>query len=449
MRRVFRIPFSRSRLVDDVDDEIAFHLQSRIDALVASGMSPAEARTVALRQFGDLGTVRDEILVMDRQRDSVRRRVNLFAELRQDVAFGLRTLRRNALLTTLVVGGLALGIGANAAIYSVVDAVLVRKLPIPNPDPLVIVGDPRYVDSRGHGTPDASLLSYYVWNEVRKNAQSFEHIAAVGEPGRIDARIDESRSEIEHPTGRLVSGEYFAVLGVRAVAGRTLDAVTDDPDAPPQATISYDYWMRRFNGDPGVVGRNVFVDGLRVTIIGVAPPGFFGEVVGYRPDIWLPLALHDRLHPNAPIFRDRRMMWLLLVGRPKAGVTLEQVRAQFTPVIKSAVLASASPDELPEIKERGITTVFAPGARGLSSVRGPFAAPLVTLMAGVALLLCIVCVNIANLLLARGIARRREMSLRLAIGANRARIVRQLLVESLVLAPVSYTHLTLPTNREV
>jgi predicted permease len=201
--------------------------------------------------------------------------------------------------------------------------------------------------------------------------------------------------------------------------------------------ISHDYWTRRFNSDPGVVGRTMFLDGLRVTITGVAPPGFIGEVVGYRTDIWLPLALRDRLHPNAPIFRDRRMMWLLLIGRPKAGLTLEQVRAQFTPVIKAGVAATAASDELAEIKERGITTVFAPGARGLSTVRAPFAAPLVTLMAGVALLLCIVCVNIANLLLARGIARRREMSLRLAIGANRARIVRQLLVESLLLAFLS------------
>ena len=437
MRRVFRIPFSRSRLVRDVDDEIAFHLQSRIDALVAAGLSPAAARATALKQFGDLPSVRDEMLIMDRQHDTAQRRVDLFAELRQDVGFGLRTLRRNALLTTLVVGGLALGIGANAAIYSLIDAVLVRKLPVPDPDPLVIVGDPHYVDSRGHGTPDAKLFSYALWNEVRKNAQALEHIAAVADPDRIDARIDDSRREIEHPRGRLVSGEYFAVLGVRAVVGRTLDVATDDLDAPPQATISHDYWTRRFNGDPDVVGRNIFVDGLRVTITGVAPPGFTGEVVGYRTDIWLPLALRDRLHPNAPIFRDHRMMWLLLIARPKAGLTLEQVRAQFTPVIKSGVLAISTPDELTEIKDRGIMTTFAPGARGLSTVRGPFAAPLVTLMAGVALLLCIVCVNIANLLLARGIARRREMSLRLAIGANRGRIVRQLLVESLLLAFLS------------
>ena len=434
MRRVFRIPFSRSRVVRDVDDEIAFHLQSRVDALVASGLSPSDARATALAQFGDLTTVRDEMLVMDRQRDSSQRRSHLLAELRQDIAFGARTLRRNALLTTTVVAGLALGIGANAAIYSLLDAVLVQKLPIPDPDPLVIIGDPRYVASYGHGTPDAKLFSYTLWNDVRKNASSLQSIAAVGGDERIDARIDGSQSEIEHPSGRIVSGEYFSVLGLRAVVGRTFDAAADDRDAPPQATISYDYWTRRFNRDPAVAGRNIFVNGIRVTITGVAPPRFTGDVVGSRTDIWVPLALRDRLHPNAPFLRDRRMMWLLLIGRPQPGLTLEQVRAQLTPVIKSSIVATATPDELVDIKERGITTVFASGARGLSTVRGPFATPLVTLMVGVTLLLCIVCVNVANLLLARGIARRREMSLRLAIGANRGRIVRQLLVESLVLA---------------
>ena len=437
MRRVFRIPFSRSRLVRDVDDEIAFHLQSRIEALLRSGMTPAEARAVALRQFGDLPSVRDAMLALDQRHEQAQRRGNLLGELRQDVAFGLRTLRRNAMLTTLVVGGLALGIGANAAIYSLVDAVLVSKLPIPDPDPLVIVGDPRMVDSRGHGTPDGRLFSYTLWNDVRKNAQSLQSLAAVGDAERIDARIDESHAELEHPLGRVVSGEYFTVLGVRALVGRTLDTTNDDADAPPQATISYDYWKRRFNGDPGVVRRNIFVDGLRVTIGGVAPPGFNGEVVGLRTDLWLPLALRDRLHPNAPILRDHRMMWLLLIGRPNPGVTLDQVRAQLAPVIKTAIFAGASSDELADLKERGVTTIVASGARGLSTVREPFTAPLVTLMAGVGVLLCIVCVNIANLLLARGIARRREMSLRLAIGANRARIVRQLLVESLVLALLS------------
>jgi predicted permease len=272
---------------------------------------------------------------------------------------------------------------------------------------------------------------------ARNGAHALAGLAAVGDPDRVDARVDETQSEPEHPNGRLVSGNYFAVLGVRAVAGRLFDSTADDPAEPPQATISYDYWSRRFHNDRSVVGRSILIDRVRVTVTGVAAPGFGGEIVGASTDVWLPLALRDRFHPNQPIMRDRRMMWLLLIGRLAKGATIEQARAQLTPVIKSSILANAAADELAEIKDRGITCAFASGAHGMSSVRDVFEAPLATLMLGVALLLCIVCVNIANLLLARGIARRREMTLRLAIGANRARIVRQLLAESMLLALAS------------
>ncbi len=437
MRRVFRIPFSRFRLVREVDDEILFHLQSRIDALVAGGMSPTDARASALRQFGDVRGVRGDMLVLDRERETAARRRRFIGEIRQDVAYGIRTLRRNAALAGLVIGGLALGIGANAAIYSLVDAVLVRTLPVSHPEGLIIVGDPHYVDSRGHGTPDGLLYSYPLYLDVRENANAFDGLAAVGAADRVDAYIGESATEPEHPHGRLVSGNYFAVLGVRAAAGRTLDASADEPSAPAEATISHEYWTRRFHRDPSVVGRAVRIDGIRLTITGVAQPGFSGDIVGERIDIWLPVGLRDRLHPNNTWLADRRMMWLLLIGRAKNGLSLAQVRAATSPVVESAIRAAAKPDELSEIKDRGFTLAFAPGARGLSGVRDTFGNPLVALMLGVALLLAIVCVNVANLLLARGVARRREMSLRLAIGASRARIVRQLLTESLLLAVFS------------
>ncbi|MFI5227971.1 MAG: ADOP family duplicated permease [Gemmatimonadales bacterium] len=434
MRRVFRIPFSRFRLVREVDDEISFHLQSRIDSLVASGMSPEQARAQAVRQFGDLAGVRDQLLATDREREAMEQRARVVADLRQDLVYGVRTLRRNASLTVLVVGGLALGIGSNAAIYSLIDAVVVRDLPVNDPNRLVIVGDPSDVDSRGHGTPDGRLYSYPLYVDVRNSARAFAGLAAVGDVDRVDARLDDRQSGLEHPAGRLVSGNYFALLGIRAAAGRLFDSTADDPAEPPQITISYDYWSRRFQNDPSVVGRSILVDGVQVTITGVAARGFDGEVVGATTNIWLPLALRDRLHPNQPIMRDRRMMWLLLIGRLAKGATIEQARAQLTPVVTSTILANAGPDELADIKDRGITCVFASGAHGMSSVRDVFEAPLATLMLGVALLLCVVCVNIANLLLARGVARQREMTLRLAIGANRARIVRQLLAESLLLA---------------
>lgn len=435
MHRLFRIPFSRSRLLREADDEILFHLESRVAALVASGMSPEDARTTALNQFGDLDTVRTQMIALDRQRERHERRGSLLADLRQDFVFGLRTLRRNAALTTLVVGGLALGIGANASIYSLIDAILVRKLSVKHADRLVIIGDPTYADSRGHGTPDGHLYSYSTLVDIRNDLPSLDGVAAVGDAGRVDAQIDATNAEPEHPHGRFVSGSFFDVLGVNAAAGRTLDSAADDAGAEPQATISYDYWTRRFHNDPTVVGRRILVDGLRTTVTGVAMPGFSGDMVGSRTDIWLPVSQTDRFHPNHPLLQDRRMMWLLFFGRMRDAVTIDQVRAQASPIIKAAILAHANPDELTDIKDRGgFTFVFAPGARGLSIVRGTFRAPLVTLMLGVALLLCIVCVNVANVLLARGVARSREMSLRLAIGADRGRIIRQLLTESLLLA---------------
>jgi hypothetical protein len=210
---------------------------------------------------------------------------------------------------------------------------------------------------------------------------------------------------------------------VKSAAGRTFDNETDDANAPPRAVISHDYWMRRFQGDPSVVGRTILVDGLRVAITGVAAPGFAGEVVGMKTDIWLPLALRDRLHPNQPFFRDRRMTWLLLIGRPKPGLTPEQVRAQTCPTIKSAILFNAAPtsSRTSRIVE---SRASAPGARSLDHSRS-LAAPLVTLMFRRSLLCMCVTSRTAA---ARGIAggaRCRCVSQRRQSGAHRATTARR------------------------
>lgn len=420
----------RARHARDLEREMHAHLD--LDAAqrqhaARGSLSHRDAWLAARRRFGNVTYLNEEARRMSA--------IEWLDTIERDVRLTARSMRRTPGFTLIIVLTLALGIGANASIYSLIDAVLARKLPVHNPDGLVIVGDPVEVDSRGHGTPDGALFSYPLYVDVRDNAHAFDGLAAVGDPGRVDAQIAETSSELEHPDGRLVSGNYFSVLGVRAAAGRTFDASADAPDAPAQATISYDYWTRRFNNDPATIGRSVLVDGVRVTITGVTAPGFTGEIVGQPTDLWLPVGLYDRLHPNVPILRDRRMMWLMLIGRSKPGLTISQVRAQTTPLVRSAILAAAAPDELTDIKDRGgVTVPFSLGARGLSSMRETFRAPLVTLMLGVALLLCIVCVNVANVLLARGLARRREISLRLALGANHARVVRQLLTESMVLA---------------
>ena len=436
MRRAFRFPFSVRRLTRDVDDEIAFHLATRVDRLVASGLTPDEARREALRQFGDVAPVRRSMLSFSGQREAAAHRTMILSDLQQDLAFGIRTLRRDVGFTALVVGALALAIGANATIFAALDALLLRPLPVTRPNELVAVGDPEGVTSSGCCTPMAALFSYPLFLDIRDHTQVFTGVLAAGE-ARLAVRVERRQPEPEHPAGRFVSGNYFAVLGVHAALGGTLGINDDAIGTPPRATISDAYWRRRLGADSSVVGRAIAVNGVDVVVTGVMPRGFRGEVVGAATDIWLPLAAHDLLHPNEQLLGDRRRSWLLLIGRSKPGLTLPQVKQRLVPLIESSIMTNATSSQLATLRERGLTYYVSSGEHGLSSVRPAFASPLIALMAGVTMLLGIVCVNVANLLLARGIARRREMLARLAIGASRWRIVRQLLAEGLLLAVVS------------
>lgn len=354
--------------------------------------------------------------------------------IRQDLAYAVRALARNTGFATLVIGGLALGIGANAAIYSLIDAVLVRKLPVPHPEELIGLGVTQNVDGFGGGTPGAVMYSYPLYRDVRDAGGVFTGLAATGRTGPLDVVVDSDATEPEHPRARFVSGNYFAVLGVPSALGRTLGPADDNVGAPPSATISYAYWTRRFHSDSSVVGRVLLVDGTPVTLTGVADRGFDGEVIGRSTDLWLALGSHDVIEPTQRVLSDRSAMWLLLIGRTQPGVTLAQVRQRIVPIIRASIFANATPQQLRRLTKHEPEYPMSSAARGFSRVRARFAAPLDALMAGVALLLGIVCVNIGNLLLARGVARRREFAIRGAMGADRRRIARQLLTECLVMA---------------
>jgi predicted permease len=358
-------------------------------------------------------------------------------QFRQDLSYALRTIRRNASFAALVICGLALGIGANSAIYSLVDAVLIRKLPVPNPDQLIALGLPENVDAFGSGTPGAFMYSYPLYRDVRDANTAFTGVLATGRAGLLQVRIDSSALDLEHPRGRFVSGNYFSLLGVHAALGRVLGPADDAPYGPPRATISYAYWLSRFHKDSSILGRSIVIDDAAVTITGVAAPRFDGEIVGAVTELWLPIGAHDQLERHQRVLDDRTAMWLLLIGRAKPGLTLADVRQRVAPVIRSSILGNATPQQLRRLERRPLEIPIFSAARGLSAVRARFAAPLDVLMAGVAILLCIVCVNVANLLLARGVARRHELATRLAVGASRAQIVRQLLIESLMLATIS------------
>jgi predicted permease len=435
VRRLVRLPLrTAAGARADADEELASFVDARVADLMARGLSASDARTEALRRLGaPLDQVRARVRASAAHRYQRLQWREWLATIAQDVRFGARQLARTAGVTTIAVLTLGIGIGANSAIFAIIDAVLLRPLPVAKPNELVAIGRTTAIDAHTTGAPRGDVLSLPIYRDLVRQNRLVTGLAASAATGRLDVRLAASDAD-EHPNGRFVSANFFSVLGVPAEMGRTFGTEEDGaPGTSPVAVISDAYWRRRFGGQSSVIGTRVTIDGALLTIIGVAKRGFDGDVLERPTELWLPISMQPVLQPHSAPIADRGTCWLLLLGRLAPGVTIAQARAGFTTLIRGALVANAgSSGEAAHL--RHVPVPVSSGAQGFSAARANFRGALLTLEVGVALLLLIVCTNLANLLVGRALARATEMSVRLALGAGRWRLVRQLMIESILVA---------------
>jgi predicted permease len=412
----FRALFRKSRAEEELDAELRAYLESSIDEKMRAGMAREDAIRAARVELGSVEGVKDR--VRDVGWDSV------LESFWRDVRYGVRMLRRSPGFTAVAIAMLALGIGANTAIFSLINTLMLRTLPVRDPSALV------QLLSRYPGEPRNGGFSWKVYEHFRDQNHVFSDLIAFSRPSPFQLAHEGLAPEMVD--GHYVTGNFFPGLGVHPALGRLIGPEDDQPGSAGAsvAVVSWSYWQNRLGGDPAAVGTRMVVDGVPATIVGVAPQGFFGIQVGWVQDVWLPVAMEPMLRQSSG--RESGQLAVGLIARLRPGISIEQARAEMRVLDRWRIEEIARASNNPAW--RHATIEVAPAGAGLTTLRDHVATPLVVLMAVVGLLLLLTCANVASMLLARAAARQREMALRASLGAGRARLLRQLLTESLLLA---------------
>ena len=437
LRSWWRGIFRRSRVENAMDDELRFHIDSYVEDLRRSGVPEEEAHRRARLEFGGVAQVKEECREANRTAP--------LEQLLQDLRFAFRMMAKSKLATSILLITLALGIGANTAVFSLINGLMLRSLPVDHPEQLYFFGNDQWYGNYSGRAPtgSVSIYSYRFFRELReRNASVFDGITAMSSPqANVSVALPQSNEQPRRYVALLVDGNFFHVLGVNAILGRVLVAEDDLPDKPaPVVVVSYRYWSQKLGSDLKAAGKALLINGEAFTIVGITPPEFFGVKLNTTPvDFWFPLNQEPVLMADHPEWlKADDVYWLDVLGRLKPGTDVRATSAALTGQIQQMMTAvegtKPTAENVRRVRESRVELM--PGSKGVSSLRDRFSPRLRVLAVLVLLVLTITCLNTANLLLSRATARQREMAVRLAMGARRGRIIRQLLTESLLLAAI-------------